>query len=351
MSSRGLKKNGGKGMAFRRGYEPHRKKKSKGPWIWVLLISLVLGYSYYKRKQIILLFARDQSVRAEKAKDKAVELWKNANLSDQAIEDFQSSALLFSEKEPNEPQAFYLYAHSIFWNLHKMGIHFDSQSLILTLGSEFEEFLGKSQQASTSLDNIFWNSRKAESLTSSTFSDWENNKLLLFLGETHRTVKRPEALLKEYGKLEVDKLSPEFINVFYWLLAYNTMQAGDAEGLEKFLDLTKQEKYESGIKFSSREETYLKGIAKYYKKDFVNALSLLRQARTESPDKITSTTILLEASIFHKQNLSQKAIDLLEDFYFKTGKKNEEAYLLIQKIISEKQGLKTKVERRSEPTN
>ncbi|TGN19520.1 hypothetical protein EHS15_08970 [Leptospira idonii] len=301
-----------------------------------------LGYVY--RKEIFFLFARDQSVRAEKSKEKTIELWKSGNLKEQDVEDFQNLAVTYSEKDPMEPQAFHLIARSLYWNLPRLGIHFDSSSLVLNLGSNFSEFIGKTQLAQSTLDQIFWNARTAESLSSSSFQDWENNRLLLFLTETNRQVKKPGTLTKEYGSIDSSKLSPEFQAPFIWLLTFNTMQAGDAAGLEKIIETTKLPDYKGGIRFSPREENFLKGMGKYYKKDYVGALALLRSTKTDNPDKITETSVITEATIFHMQNLTQKGIDLLEDYYGRSGKNNPEIIQIVRKMVLERPTAKTKLE-------
>ncbi|EOQ89953.1 hypothetical protein LEP1GSC202_1639 [Leptospira yanagawae serovar Saopaulo str. Sao Paulo = ATCC 700523] len=331
-------------MAIYSRYEPHRKKKSKAPlFLLVLALGLsALGFTY--RKEIYFLFAKDQSVRAEKTKEKTIELWKSGNLKEKEIEDFQSIAVTYSEKDPTDPVAFHLIARSLFWNLNRLGIQFDHDSLILHLGSPFREFIGNSVLAESTLDSIFWNARTAESYSSSPFSDWENNLVLLFLGETHRGVKRPQVLIQEYGNIDRSKLSLELQSVYIWLLTFNTMLAGDATGLDKLITITKDPNYKLGIQFTPREENFLRGLGKYYKKDYVGALSLLRQAKTTNPDTITETSIITEATIFHLQNLSQKGIDLLEEYYISTGKKNPEIPILVSKFMKEKPGLKTKLD-------
>ncbi|WP_244935906.1 hypothetical protein [Leptospira bouyouniensis] len=331
-------------MAIYSRYEPHRKKKSKAPlFLLVLALSLsALGFTY--RKEIYFLFAKDQSVRAEKTKEKTIELWKSGNLKEKDIEDFQSIATTYSEKDPTDPIAFHLIARSLYWNLNRLGIQFDHDSLILHLGSSFREFIGSSVLAESTLDSIFWNARTAEAYSSSQFSDWENNRVLLFLGETHRGVKRPQVLVGEYGNLDRSKLSLELQSVYIWLLTFNTMLAGDAAGLDHLITITKDPNYKIGIHFSPREENFLRGLGKYYKKDYVGALSLLRQAKTNNPDRITETSIITEATIFHLQNLSQKGIDLLEEFYLSNGKKNTDIPILITKFMKEKPGLKTKLD-------
>ncbi|TGL59227.1 hypothetical protein EHQ58_09500 [Leptospira ognonensis] len=301
-----------------------------------------LGYIY--RRDIYFLFARDQSVRAEKAKEKAIELWKAGNLKEQDIIDFQNIAQTFSEKDPLDPVAFHLISRSLYWNLIRLGISFDSSSLILNLGSNFSDFIGRTQLAEETLDRIFWNARQAEALASSPFSDWENNRVLLFLVETHRQVKLPLVLTKEYGSLDTEKMSPEFQSMFIWLLTFNMMQAGDANGLEKIIETTKQGTYKGEIKFSPREENFLKGMGKYYKKDYVGSLSLLRSTKTENPDRITETSILTEATIFHMQNLTQKGIDLLEVYYEKSGKRNPEILNIVRQMIKDRPGTKTKLD-------
>ncbi|MGV3664972.1 MAG: hypothetical protein ACO1NV_02490 [Leptospira bouyouniensis] len=331
-------------MAIYSRYEPHRKKKSKAPlFLLVLALGLsALGFTY--RKEIYFLFAKDQSVRAEKTKEKTIELWKSGNLKEKDIEDFQSIATTYSEKDPTDPIAFHLIARSLYWNLNRLGIQFDHDSLILHLGSSFREFIGSSVLAESTLDSIFWNARTAEAYSSSQFSDWENNRVLLFLGETHRGVKRPQVLVGEYGNLDRSKLSLELQSVYIWLLTFNTMLAGDAAGLDHLITITKDPNYKIGIHFSPREENFLRGLGKYYKKDYVGALSLLRQAKTNNPDRITETSIITEATIFHLQNLSQKGIDLLEEFYLSNGKKNTDIPILITKFMKEKPGLKTKLD-------
>ncbi|TGL07408.1 hypothetical protein EHQ43_07910 [Leptospira bouyouniensis] len=309
----------------------------------VLALGLsALGFTY--RKEIYFLFAKDQSVRAEKTKEKTIELWKSGNLKEKDIEDFQSIATTYSEKDPTDPIAFHLIARSLYWNLNRLGIQFDHDSLILHLGSSFREFIGSSVLAESTLDSIFWNARTAEAYSSSQFSDWENNRVLLFLGETHRGVKRPQVLVGEYGNLDRSKLSLELQSVYIWLLTFNTMLAGDAAGLDHLITITKDPNYKIGIHFSPREENFLRGLGKYYKKDYVGALSLLRQAKTNNPDRITETSIITEATIFHLQNLSQKGIDLLEEFYLSNGKKNTDIPILITKFMKEKPGLKTKLD-------
>lgn len=325
-------------------YEPHRKKKSKSNWFLLLFLLGIVSLGYIYRRDIYFLFARDQSVRAEKAKEKAIELWKAGNLKEQDIIDFQNIAQTFSEKDPLDPVAFHLISRSLYWNLIRLGISFDSSSLILNLGSNFSDFIGRTQLAEETLDRIFWNARQAEALASSPFSDWENNRVLLFLVETHRQVKLPLVLTKEYGSLDTEKMSPEFQSMFIWLLTFNMMQAGDANGLEKIIETTKQGTYKGEIKFSPREENFLKGMGKYYKKDYVGSLSLLRSTKTENPDRITETSILTEATIFHMQNLTQKGIDLLEVYYEKSGKRNPEILNIVRQMIKDRPGTKTKLD-------
>lgn len=325
-------------------YEPHRKKKSKSNWFLLLFLLGIVSLSYIYRRDIYFLFARDQSVRAEKAKEKAIELWKAGNLKEQDIVDFQNIAQTFSEKDPLDPVAFHLISRSLYWNLIRLGISFDSSSLILNLGSNFSDFIGRTQLAEETLDRIFWNARQAEALASNPFTDWENNRVLLFLVETHRQVKLPLVLTKEYGSLDTEKLSPEFQAMFIWLLTYNMMQAGDANGLEKIIETTKQATYKGEIKFSPREENFLKGMGKYYKKDYVGSLSLLRSTKTENPDRITETSILTEATIFHMQNLTQKGIDLLEVYYEKSGKRNPEIINIVRQMVKDRPGTKTKLD-------
>lgn len=343
MSRGGAKKKWEESMSIYTRYEPHRKKKSKGPWVVFLLLCILafLGYTY--RKEIYFLFAKDQSVRAEKTKEKIIDLWKSQNLKEKDIEDFQSIALTYSEKDPTDPIAFHLISRSLFWTLYNLGIHFDASSLILHLGSDFSEMIGQSQLADATLDKMFWNARKSEALANSDYADFENNRLLLFLCETHRSVKRPSAMISEYGNIKTESLSPELLPVYFWLLTYNTMQAGDAQGLEKIIANSKDPNFKGGIQFSPREENFLLGLGKFYKKDYVGALSLLRSTKTNIPDRITETSILTEANIFHLQNLTQKGIDLLEEYYVETGKKNTEIPNIIKKMILERPSAKTKI--------
>ncbi len=325
-------------------YEPHRKKKSKSTWFLFIFILGIVTLGYFYRRDIYFLFARDQSVRAEKAKEKSIDLWKTGNLREQDITDFQNISQTFSEKDPLDPVSFHLIARSLYWNLVRLGIHFDTSSLIIHLGSNFSDFIGHTQLAEETLDQIFWNSRQAEALSTSPFTDWENNRVLLFLTETNRQVKKPNVITAEYGNLDSEKLSAEFQSMFMWLLTFNTMQAGDANGLEKIIEMTKQPTYKGEIKFSPREENFLKGMGKFYKKDYVGSLALLRSTKTENPDKITETSIFTEANIFHLQNLTQKGIDLLELYYEKTGKKNPEIPNMIKKMVLERPTAKTKID-------
>jgi len=92
----------------------------------------------------------------------------------------------------------------------------------------------------------------------------------------------------------------------------------------------------------------LKGIGKFYKKDYVTSLNYLRAAKTDKMDSITIPCLLLEAQVFHRQNLSQKALDLLEESYLQHDKKHPEFLVLAQKILSEKPNLKTRLERKPE---
>ncbi|GBF50249.1 hypothetical protein LPTSP4_17730 [Leptospira ryugenii] len=325
-------------------YEPHKKKKSKSRWVFLILALALFGLLYYYRRDIYFLFARDQSVRAEKAKEKTIELWKNQALKEQDINDFQSIAQLLVEKDPTEATGYHLIARSLYWNLVRLGIRFDTSSLVLNLGSDFTDFLGKSQLAEETIQSIFWNVRKAEAFSQSPFPDWENNRVLLLLSETHRGVKKPSTLTADFSQIDPEKLSIEFQSMYTWLLTYNLMQAGDANGLEKLIESTKQNTYKGEIKFSQREENFLKGMGKYYKKDFVSALSLLRSAKSDKPDKITETATITEAKIFHLQNLTQKGIDLLEVYYQTTGSQNQEIIQIVKEMAKEKPGAKTKLE-------
>jgi hypothetical protein len=344
VSSAEVKKKWRQQMMNHSRYEPHRKKKSKSNWILLLFFLGIVCLGYIYRRDIYFLFARDQSVRAEKAKEKSIELWKTGNLKEQDITDFQSLTQTYAEKDPLDPVAFHLIARSLYWNLVRLGIIFDSSSLIINLGSNFSDFVGRTQLAEETLDQIFWHARQAEALASSPFLDFENNRALLFLAETHRQVKKPITLTKEYGDLDTEKLSAEFQAMFIWLLTFNMMQAGDANGLEKIIETTKQPNYKGEIKFSPREENFLKGMGKYYKKDYVGSLALLRSTKTENPDRITETSTITEATIFHMQNLTQKGIDLLELHYEKSGKRNPEIINIIREMVKERPTTKTKLD-------
>ncbi len=325
-------------------YAPLRKKKSNAKWIFLIFLLGMISVGYIYRRDIYFLFARDQNARAEKAKEKMVELWKSGSLKEQDIADFHALTITFAEKDSLEPTAFHLIARSLYWNLVRLGIRFDSSSLILNLGSNFSDFIGQTQLAQETMDQIFWNARQSEALATSPYLDWENNRVLLFLTETHRQVKRPSALTAEYGNIDSEKLSAEFQSMFVWLLTFNMMQAGEANGLEKILETTKKPDYKGEIHFSPREENFLKGMGKYYKKDYVASLSLLRSTKTEIPDRITETSIITEATIFHLQNLTQKGIDLLEAHYEKSGKRNPEILQLIKQMISERPLSKSKLD-------
>ncbi len=344
MSSGEVKKKWKVRMVIYSRYEPHRKKKSKSNWFFLIFLLGIITLGYFYRRDIYFLFARDQSIRAEKSKDKIIELWKTQNLREQDILDFQSVAETYLEKDPIDPVASHLIGRSLFWNLVRLGIVFDSSSLVLNLGSNFSDFIGRTQLSEETMDQIFWKVRQAEALSTSPFQDWDNNRALLFLTETHRQVKKPITLTKDYSDIDSEKLSPEFQSMYIWLMTFNMMQAGDAIGLEKIIETTKQANYKGEIKFSPREENFLRGMGKYYKKDYVASLSLLRSAKTENPDKITETAICTEATIFHMQNLTQKGIDLLEAYYEKTGKKNLEIIALVRQMVKERPTSKTKLE-------
>lgn len=294
-------------MAIYSRYEPHRKKKSKAPlFLLVLALGLsVLGFTY--RKEIYFLFAKDQSVRAEKTKEKTIELWKSGNLKEKDIEDFQSIATTYSEKDPTDPVAFHLIARSLFWNLYRIGIYFDHDSLILHLGSEFQNFIGSSVLADSTLDSIFWNARTAESFSSSPFSDWENNKVLLFLGETHRQVKRPQVLVNEYGNLDRSKLSPEFQTVYIWLLTFNTMLAGDAQGLDKLITITKDPATKPEFNSLQEKKIFYVGLGNFIKK-----IMLVHCLYSGKPSPITQTEL-------QKLPLSQKPQSFTYKIFRKKG--------------------------------
>ena len=134
-------------------YEPHRKKKSKSNWFFLIFLLGIITLGYFYRRDIYFLFARDQSIRAEKSKDKIIELWKTQNLREQDILDFQSVAETYLEKDPIDPVASHLIGRSLFWNLVRLGIVFDSSSLVLNLGSNFSDFIGRTQFDSPEVDN------------------------------------------------------------------------------------------------------------------------------------------------------------------------------------------------------
>lgn len=335
-------------MAIPRGYEPLRKKNGKAPWIWILILIGACAFGFYNRRQIILLFARDQNIRAEKAKEKLIEQWKTQKITDQSLDDLWNQAQILSEKDPLGPLGYHLLSRQAFLTLERQGVVFDTQSLVFALGGSFQEFAGETQLTAESFDRIYWNAKKSQALTQGDFVDEENNQVLLFLGDTFRNTKKPEARLVDYGKIPLDRLSPELETTFLWLKFYNTMQAGDAKGLEELIEFIKKPEHSGKIHFSVREETFLRGIAKFYKKDYVSSLVFLRQAKTDQLDKITESSISMEGTIFLRQNLPQKAVEVLEEAYLRSGRKNEILYEDLQKILAEKPNLKSKIEKRPE---
>lgn len=307
-----------------------------------MVLIIGIGFALFsKKKEIQFLFAGNISQKYTKLEKKIISGMVSGKIEKEFIGDFQEISLAFFNSEPTNPSAHHGLAKAAYYELVTTNFSFDVDKLL--------HFVTNSNSSSTSLtevkpilDKIYRNALRAKVFRNE-FPEMDSNQLLISLCETLEGRKRPALILEQLIQIKYENISPELKPIFLWLNFITTVNSGDLDALEAIFEMNK--KLESGlnIKIKKREFGFLMGIANYNQKEYVQALQYFRESRIQKMDFLTIESIKFEASIFHIQNLHEKAISLLENLYTTLNTEDETIKEKIRLILLTKPGLRSKL--------
>ncbi|MCB1158766.1 MAG: hypothetical protein KDK45_14795 [Leptospiraceae bacterium] len=245
------------------------------------------------------------------------------------------------KKERLDPDAFHFLARAYFFDATEAGLDLNATFLLKQAsGNKFNFNL--SRNISLALTKMYKSALRARALVKDRHYSGLN-RLFILLHETFEARKKKKYIMQELEEIDIDSIPSAYKKLYLWLHLYGISQSGKIEKFQKFENENQSLPVKQRIQFSERERAFLSGIVYFYNKDYIKSLSFLRKARTEK-DLISLKAMKLEARIFYKQNLPDKAIHLLEDLYKQTEGKDSEILDIANRIFFDYPELKKKSE-------
>ncbi len=302
-------------------------------FLTIVLVSIFLSIWYWKK--ISFYFSGNSKLKVARIEEQIFPYIEKGKIPKNLIEDFKTISGLYFDSGTTNPSANFFLAKSNYYEVFN-SLKISNEEIISInslnnrikfienpkLRNEFEEMYKKALRAKAFSED---------------FSEKEQNLVLLFLYESIYQ-KKISDLMNE--KLDYQLIPKDLKKIYLILNFFSIPKTGNVINLEKFFILNESEKI---INLSNEEKKFLQAVTEFYKNDFVKALELFRESKTEL-NQVGIEATKYEAEIFAKQNLSEKAILILEDLYQKTGSNNETILIQVKEILKTKTGLKTKLE-------
>ncbi|MCK6379962.1 MAG: hypothetical protein L6Q54_01745 [Leptospiraceae bacterium] len=300
---------------------------------------MLFGIGVYKFKEIRLLFSSDGRSKLIRLEKKITEEFKKNELSEDTIKDYSKASGSFFSIDITNPEAFYFLALSNFYETHLMGSDIKLSQIPYACINGKSTLLPESRNFDKTFGKMYIEAKRAKAFgLNNEFS--ESNNLLILYYETFHSSKKNEILSKEFLIINKNNISKNLTNLYKKLGLLIACLSGNTNLNNTILE----EHISSGQSEISEDEiNFLKSLTFYNANEYVKSLEFLRNIQSSINPSLLKEGKILEAMIFFKQNLHEKAIDILEKLYESTDKKDSEILNKIQTIVNSKKGLKSKL--------
>lgn len=325
-------------MVYLPRHNRHKKKKSYLGIVFISISFVLLGAGIYKFREIQILFSSDGRSKLSRLEKKITEELGKNQLSEDLAKDYSKAANSFLTMDMINPEAFYFLALSGFYetNLNESEIQYSRIPLACVNGKNL--LLPESKSFMKSMEKMYKDAKRANAFGLNSENSESNNFMILYY-EIFRSSKKKEILAKEFSSLQKEKLSPNVVPIYKKLGLFSACAAGDSLFLEKLLE----DQAGSGSKeLSPNDVAFLRGVSFYNSNEYVKGLDALRKLNPAENPALANEAKILEAMIFFKQNLHEKALEILERQYEASEKKDQEILKKIQLVVASRKGLKSK---------
>jgi tetratricopeptide (TPR) repeat protein len=326
-------------------YSKSKQKNSSQKWIFLILfIVIAMGglFIFSKGKSIRLFFSGNHLQKIEKERTRISQSVQKNTLNQNSSEDFLALTQEYIDKNPLNPEAYFFSSLAYYFQSLLLSQPLDSYGIIQSLQIHPEVTFGESSKMKRIMERIFLESKKAKSL-GDLGADSDTNDTLIVFSEIYRSYKDPKDIFLIYSKIQPDKIPSEMKLLYVWMGIYLAAKNGDTPKILEYLNNKEDLQKKYPFMISKREEAFLRGYALYCSKKYIEALQQFKDAKSDSRDDLDFWSALTEADIHHKQNLSQKSIEILETYYEKDSPRMERIMELLRKIIYDKPSLKTRI--------
>ncbi|MDX1960546.1 MAG: hypothetical protein SFU98_18390 [Leptospiraceae bacterium] len=300
----------------------------------------LVGFAFWKRNDIKSYFISSALQKQTKLENKAIESVLSGKPSKEVLQEFITSARTTLQSQPTSSRAYHSVAKSYYYEMIASGFILNLRK-IHELALDKRETKNDFQDFGNLLDEMYLCSLKARALPNN-FPELHSNQMLISLYEMLEGRKIPSQIFKDIESIELEKISPEIRPIYVWLFLAGAASSGQKSRIEKSASLNELLVEPLRLKFTNRDLEFLKGIASFKEKNYIESLQSLRIIKKET-DYLSREATKLEAEIFFQQNLPEKAITLLENLYYETESKDTEIIEIIKRIIQAKPKAKSKL--------
>lgn len=306
----------------------HYKNTKKNNWpkiIAIALFFLLIFTGFYYKSQILNLFLGSETKRLNRLVQKIETGLNNENANLKDIEEFLKIALEYTRNSPANSESWHILAKGNYYKIRFIGIISPSKLLEIA----FTEGIGESTVSAVimadAVEKMYQSALKAKAIKGN--NGWEENDLLIILGETFRKRKTIDSIKSDLKKLK--EPNDDLRITYFWNGVVLSLLSGDAQYFDQ-LTLSKSFPF----KFKENEMDFLKGYLFYNGKDYVKSLFLLRKSRINENVKVIDEvknidneirfySMILEGMIFTRQNLPYKTLEIFESVYKEWPQKQE----------------------------
>ncbi|TGK00125.1 hypothetical protein EHQ53_04730 [Leptospira langatensis] len=326
-------------MLYQANHRSYRKKANYKPLVFFLILLALGGIAFFFRQDIKNLFAGDRRLLLEKERKILQEGIVKGEPKEGEIKDFKSVSKEFVTSNPKEGISYHYSALSGYYEFLLLGFRFDSGTLSKIAYTGFEEFLAQDSSYLPLVEDSYRQALRAQAVDPE-FMESTDNRYLIAFGEAIRQKLSRAALNKLLVSIDPEKLSPELKAGYAWTCLAGSALSGNADFLKKTLA---RPEISGPLLLSGRESDFLIALSEFRAGQYVSSLNFLRRVKNTNEDFLTGSSKILEAKIFFYQNLSPKAIALLEEYYPISADRKEEVLKLAREILAKNPTLKTKL--------
>lgn len=287
-----------------------------------------------------MYFTSNHHQKQLKAEKKIQEQFFAKKITKEVLAEYITTSSNLLQSEPALPRASHSIAKGYYYYLLLSGFQFNIKNLFGFIAEDGDN-ASFFEEKYDILEGMYRNAVRAEALADE-YPEQYSNRLFILLYEILEGRRGASFILEDLKKIDYERISPEVRQIYTWLNFISSVNSGNLSELSSIYEMNKNAGQEGGIEITDRELNFLKGITAYKSKDYIQALEFLRETYGEL-DFITIEATKTEAMIFFYQNLHEKAITLLEQLYVDLHGNDSTIKPKLQKIVSSKNGLKSKI--------